>query len=203
MDVINFIHIPKNGGTTIEELCNINSLLIYNGHKTDVYNNNISNQIIIIRNPIDRFISAVYYALQVWSFTPNIKYLIDNEINTPEKWIQIMMNENHQQYPYLMKEMKNVDHKIGDKLLEYKWTYSPQNLWINNPKFIILMDNFNDELQYFLQKHNLEGEIKHINSTKHIDKNLSNESIDFLKKFYKDDFILYEKYKNMSIDERL
>ena len=40
--IINFIHIPKNGGTSIKEMCN-NKSIVYNGHETDVYNKNLSN----------------------------------------------------------------------------------------------------------------------------------------------------------------
>ena len=62
--LINFIHIPKNGGTSIKEITNNSRTIVYNGHETDVYNKNLSNQLVVIRNPIDRFISSVYYAIQ-------------------------------------------------------------------------------------------------------------------------------------------
>ena len=42
---------------SIREICK--NSLIYNGHNTDVFNNKIPNQLIIIRNPIERFISSV------------------------------------------------------------------------------------------------------------------------------------------------
>lgn len=51
-NLINFIHIPKNAGTSIKELCN--NKLKYNGHGTDVFNKNIKNQLIILRNPVER-----------------------------------------------------------------------------------------------------------------------------------------------------
>lgn len=172
MIIINFIHIPKNGGNSIYEFCYnriprkiplvyknmpfVSNIMIYNGHNTDVYNKNLSNQLVVIRNPIDRFISAVNYSLQKFSNEPHVKYLIENKIDTPEKWIQIWMNPKDKQYPYLMDMIKNKNHKIGNRLIEYRWTYSPQSLWINNPKFVIIMDNFNVELQYFIKKYNIK-----------------------------------------------
>jgi hypothetical protein len=201
MNKINFIHIPKNAGNSIKQICN-QSTFKYNPHSTNVYNN-IANQLIIIRNPIDRFISAVYYSLQKWSSEPHVKYLIDHKIDTPEKWVQIWMNPLHKHHMHLMNMIKNNDHKIGNKLLEYKWTYSSQSLWINNPKYVIIMDNFNEEFQYFKNKYNIIGDIKNINSSNHINDTLSNKSIDFLRHFYKKDFILYNLYKNKTIKERL
>lgn len=214
--IINFIHIPKNGGTSIHEICYNkipsfykimpleDSIMVYNGHNTDVYNKNLYNQLVVIRNPIDRFISAVNYSLQKWSNEPHVKYLIENKIDTPEKWVQIWMNPKDKQYPYLIDMIKNKNHKIGNRVIEYKWTYSPQSLWINNPKFVIIMDNFNVELQYFIKKYNIKlSNFNKKNSTHHKDDKLSIESIGFLRNFYKEDFILYEKYKHMSIEERL
>jgi len=204
--VINFIHIPKNGGTSIKEFCSnkLDSKIVYNGHKTNVYKKNLSNQLVIIRNPIDRFISAVNYSLEKWLNEPHVKYLIENKIDTPEKWVQIWMNPKDKQYPYLMDMIKNKNHKIGNKLIEYKWTYSSQSLWINNPKFVIIMDNFNVELQYFMEKYKIKfSGIKKKNSTHNKNNELSIESIKFLIDFYKEDYILYEKYRRMSIDERL
>ena len=199
---INFIHIPKNGGTSIKEICN-KSTIIYRGHYTNVYNNKINNQLVIIRNPIERFISSCYYALQKWSHDPNVKYLILKGIDTPEKWIQIWSNPKHKEYNNLMSEMLNNNHYIGNKLYKYKWIYTPQYLWINNPKFVIIMDNFDNEMQYLMNKYKLKGNIKKRNTTNNKNTKLSNKSIEFLINFYKNDFILYEKYKQINIDERI
>lgn len=201
MKTINFIHIPKNAGTSIKQICNKYTFK-YHPHFTNVYNN-IDNQLIVIRNPIDRFISAVYYSLQKWSNEPHVKFLIDNKIDTPEKWVQIWMDPQHKYHKNLMTMIKNKDHKIGNTLLEYKWTYSPQYLWVNSPKYVIVMDNFKVEFQYFKKKYNIIGDIKTKNNSIHINDTLSNNSIEFLEEFYKKDFILYNLYKNMDINKRL
>ena len=101
-----------------------------------------------------------------------------------------------------MNMIKNDSHKIGTNLLEYKWTYAQQYFWINNPKFVLIMDNLNEEIQYLTKKYNMKCVIKNKNSTKKINHELSETSINFLREFYKEDFILYEKYQNMSIEER-
>ena len=194
---INFIHIPKNAGMSFVKLCRENKKIKYNFHNVNIYDPKITNHFIIIRNPIQRFISAVYYGLEKWSNDSIIKKLIRNNINTPEKWIQIWMNKEHKHHNLLMSELLNKNHKIGDTILEYKWTYTQQYRWINNPKYIIIMDNLYEELKY------MNIDIKHTNKTKKKDIKLSKSSIDFLKNFYKEDFILYEKYKKIPIEERI
>ena len=204
--IINFIHIPKNGGTSIKTICGKKNktILIYNGHSTNVYKKRLINQLIVIRNPIKRFISSVYYALQKWSHEPQIKYLISKSIDSPEKWLEIWRDSTHPEYKNLMREMLNKNHYIGNHLYKYKWTYTPQCYWVNNPKFIIIMDYFDNEIEYFKKKYKVVGNIdKKYNSTNHIDDKLSEKSIKFLRDFYKNDFELYEKYKNMIIENRI
>jgi len=201
LEDINFIHIPKNGGTSVKDICYKN--LKYNGHNTDVYNSNLRNQLIIIRHPIERFVSAVYYAIEKWSHSPKIKYLISNGINTPEKWVQIWSDPNHTEYDNVMSEMLNKGQKIGKYLPTYKFTYSPQSLWINQPKYVILMENLFEESEYFMKRINNDKRLPYKNKTSTVTSDLSEKSIEYLTEFYKEDFILYEKYKIMSLEDRM
>ena len=173
-------------------------------HSVDVSNPDISNQFIIIRNPIERFISAVYYALQVYCNTDHIKTLLFYKIDTPEKWIQIWRNPSHQYYNILMNEMKNKTQIIGTTYHEYKWTYLPQSTWINNPKYICIMDNYEKEVSYLFKNIlNRDIYLPNNNSTIHHNNKLSDSSIEFLQTFYNKDFFYYNKYKNISIEERI
>ena len=220
MEIINFIHIPKNGGTSMKQLCyknfilkcndrnlnlyNKNFFLKYNGHGSNVNDKNLKNQLVILRDPIDRFISCVYYALQKWSHTPHINYLISKGIDTPDKWVQIWSNPSHEEHKHLMIELSNVKNtKIGNITPNYNWIYCPQFCWINNPRFIIIMDNLDDEIEYFKNKYNIKGDIIHTNKSNHVDSYLSEKSKDFLMNFYKKDYEIYKKYKNMSKEERI
>lgn len=204
MEIINFIHIPKNGGTSIKKLCYKNFFLKYNGHNSNVHDKNLRNQLIVLREPIERFISCVYYALQKWSNEPHIKYLISKGIDTPEKWVQIWSDPSHEEHKKLMVELSNNKNcKIGNIIPNYNWIYCPQYCWINNPRFVIIIDNLDDEINYFKDKYKIKGELLHTNKSNHIDSNLSKKSKEFLVKFYKKDYEIYEKYKNISLEKRI
>lgn len=208
MKNINFLHIPKNGGSTIEKYMkkkiNKNYTFIFNHHHRP---NHLENSFIILRNPMERFTSAVFYAIDYWGHGPQIKFLIDNGYNTPEKWIQLWKNPSHPHHKYLLDEILNKSklHKVGSKILEYKFTYSPQAEWINNPTYIIFLENYKEEMEYFLKHTRFEIDLNSKTNTKkqNIKFQYSKESLDFLKEFYKEDFILYEYYKKKSLKERL
>jgi len=203
MEQFNFIHIPKNGGNSIREWSYNNPLIQHHHHSTDVFNDKLINQFIVIRNPIDRFISSVYYCLQIRKNKPCINKLIVKNINTPEKWLHILSDPDHLEYDSVMSILLNTSkNRIGNKIIKYKWIFSPQIYWVNKPKIIIIMDNFNDEIKYITEKYNLKGNISCINKTCHEYDMLSQKSKDFLMNFYKEDFILYEKYKNINIEKR-
>lgn len=204
-EVINFIHIPKNAGTSIRTICSSHpKKMKYNHHGVDVYNKNITNQLVIVQNPITRFESAVRYALQKWGHAPQIKYLIDKKIDTPDKWITIWKNKNHPEHNNLMKEMINVNHEIGGKKIEYKWTYSPQINYINNPKYVILMENLDQEFDIVLQKQDIHMKIPAKNITnKNKKEKISKENLLWLIDTYKDDFLMYYRYKNLPLEYRI
>ena len=204
--MINFIHIPKNAGTSIKYICGQNKGLQYNGHNYKKFNKKLENQLIILRDPIERFISAMKYSLQKWSKEPHVKYLIDRNITTPEKWVQIWMDPKHKEYHHLMKMIKNTQtqkHRIGNEILNYKQTYEPQSLWVDNPKYVIIMDNYDEELKYFMDKHNFKYKNIKKNNTRPIENDLSESSKKFLMAFYKDDYEEYKKYKEINYKDRL
>ena len=199
---INFIHIPKNAGSSIKQYIQKISFINYIDHKFP--DSNIDNQFIIIRDPIKRFISAVYYALEYYSGYSHIKNLINNDINTPEKWIQIWSNKQHIHHKILMNELTNISHKVCDKSTELKWTYAHQYNWISKPKYVLLMENLNDELQYLSRYLNINISISHLNNTKN--KNiydLSETSVNFLKEYYKKDYVIYDYFKKQDIRDRI
>jgi hypothetical protein len=202
--VLNFIHIPKNAGTSMKDVCqNSQGKINYYFHNVDVHDPTINNQLVIIQNPIKRFCSAVSYALSIYSELPQIKTLLEKNVDTPDKWINAWANTEHTDHECVMKEMKNFIHTIGPKKLEYKWTYTPQSEYINDPVCVLLLENLEAELNRLLKLLGVEVELPVKNKTTHKNDYISEENVQFLKDFYQKDFEMYEMYKKMSFEERV
>lgn len=198
---INFIHIPKNAGTSIENLKS--NIFRYNYHSTDVFNPNLKNQLVILRNPLERFISSVNYAHQKWNHLNVIKELEKQNINTPDKWITVWKDPNHVHHKLLMSEILNKKQQIGNKVIKYKWTYTPQKAWFNKPKYIIILDNLDEELKKVFKLHNLKFNLKKKNVTVRNNENISDENKKWINNFYKEDWKLYNKYKDVPLNLRI
>tara|TARA_Y100000389_G_scaffold205137_1_gene263881 strand:+ start:9677 stop:10297 length:621 start_codon:yes stop_codon:yes gene_type:complete len=200
--MIDFIHIPKNAGSSIEELSYNTSNLEYNGHNTDI--TKIKNpSLIIIRDPVDRFCSSIRYAFQNYSEEGPLKILKELKLNTPSKWIEILKDPNHKYRKELFNEIRNKSHYIGNFKIDMKWTYSPQTLWIKDPTYVILFENLDEELEYFCKNHNIPYENIHINTTKKIVYILTEEEIRFIHQMYSKDYESYKYYSSLSREQRL
>ena len=207
-----FIHIPKNAGTAIIETIKSRRIPInYTNHDVDItyaYTNN--HTIVVIRNPIDRFCSAVRYALQKWVENPTIQKITKVGLTSPESWIQVMKNRDHPFYNLLMEELLNDgSHHIGNKSHKFKYIYTPQCEWIHSdqaPDCVLLFDSIDSEFPKLVHAiTNRHATLLSVNETtkKHNDNLLlSEESIEFLKKMYQQDFDMWNKYSKMVFTDR-
>lgn len=177
-----FIHIPKTGGSSINKLFLDNNYIatklnIQSGQQHMLFNywkNKIDKdveKIVVIRNPIDRIISEIrgnysYYSKIIYPFNIDkcIKYIFENELNR---------KDNHFK--------KIVDFVDINNLEEYNITIF---------KF---EDDFYEEI---IKKYNLKHFDNHIvgdTYDKNLNTNLSKNSIELIKSFYKEDFEFFNK----------
>lgn len=205
--IINFIHIPKNGGTTVESYIEDHEMehrMRYHGHSVpDI--NNIENQMIIIRSPYKRFCSAVQYAKSdlirdgveehpLFELTPDIfcRYWIsanqkiivnDLSINSRDELLSNDIFEPNE-ITVLSEILNGGTHTVGSERLYYKWTYTEQSKWINEKKIThtVALSDVDD---YFSDHF---GASPGRDNPTPSDYRLSLESIQFLDKIYKKDF---------------
>ena len=195
-----FVHIPKNGGMSIQELLNNEELNIkYVGHK---YPSTNQNEIVVLRDPIDRFISAFYFLYKMRD-EYNIQF---NKIKTPDKFIEALSDEHNPNHKEALNiyQTRSQNEPIQGKLHGCNWVFAPQSLYYVNPSFVLRFTHLEDDFNKCL--HDI-GYMKKIflprkNTSIRKDTYLSEKSIAFLKDYYKKDFELLESnpftYSNSS-----
>lgn len=180
-----FIHVPKNAGTAIEKSYN----MTHSGHHEWRYyyslfkdNWDSFKKVCIFRDPIERFISCYNYARMENSYW--------HSVDGPSR------DGKHPDYEIcnstpiddLVKDF--CENKITLKHLGWK----PQYVWISGLNAIDIIPIHNIE-KYFFKIYG-ENSLKKINvSDKILDIELSQYSIDLLKKYYKLDYAIWEKIK--------
>ena len=238
---VNFIHIPKTGGISIQKICG--RTIKYNPHYVDIYDPRISNQLVVIRNPIERFASAVRYITRslhtIHKHKPSTKFnedrpkilpnplgpaylvptfvgknkarlfnlLFERGINTPDRWANVLSNPKHQFHEALTHIISNNEShnlKIGPQSCEYIYPIEPQSSWHHDPKIVIVMDNFQEELSFLLKALGINADIPHMNKTTQTnDESISEENLEWLKEKYAKDFELYYNYSDVLPRERI
>lgn len=197
--MIDYIDIPSNSSSFINKICELNPhLLQYNSSNTNVFT--ITNEtLIILRNPIDRFCVSVNKTME--KNNENTEILRKNNINTPEKWCNVLCNITDIHYPIIMSEIKKT-HFIDNVKMSLNPYFSLQKLWINNPTYVILYENLYEEFKLFMIAKQLYGNIEYIHLNDYIFNDLSPKSIHLLQNIYINDFKIYEYYKSLHFIQR-
>jgi GR25 family glycosyltransferase involved in LPS biosynthesis len=196
-----FIHIPKNAGQSINKLLSENSdIPIKQGHHS--YKITHNNEILVLRDPIDRFISAFYYLYKMKD-EYNIPF---DKIKTPDKFIEALNykhNVNHKEAMRIYQE-EYQNQPIQGKIHGSNWVFAPQSLYYVNPSFVLRFTNLESDFNKCLSDIGYQKKVSlpKKNISIHKDKYLSEKSIAFLKDYYKKDFELLESnpftYSNTS-----
>lgn len=189
--MIGFIHITKTGGTDIKDKNKNKEIFYGHYHYEDgkFYEEKNMPCFAIIRNPIERFVS-----LFVYNTKGSNKY---------KKYVNIYdIND-------FISKMR-VDKKFLNSF-EGGMQFRKQSEWLNGNKnntFVLKYTNDNCQIiKDFLYK---EFQINYIydnynkintsNYNSRTNINISNENLDFIHEFYKDDMILYEKLNRLNVN---
>lgn len=177
-----FIHIPKNAGFTLKKVMKNSSNFQIFDHGV-VFKNIPKDlkQIVVCREPTDRFTSAFFYIKQ--------HYVKDTKYINPEMLITGILNGERESNLFLRPQPHF--HSVDGKRIPTDWVFHPQSDWIKNPYKIILMDNIK---QGFHELGLDIGEIRS-NVSKRKDFTYSNNSLQYLWRIYEKDYLLYNYLK--------
>lgn len=177
-----FIHIPKNAGFSVKNGLQSGNVQIFDH---GVLFNHIPihlKQIIIIREPADRFASAFFYIKH--------NYFKRTKYSDPEVFIQALLR-GEQETCRVLRPQPHF-HVINGRRINTDWVFNPQIDWVDKPHKIFL---YGDTLRQNFREIGLELPRGKWNMSRKVDFTYSKESLEYLHRTYRRDYILYNKVK--------
>jgi hypothetical protein len=192
--IYTFIHPTKTGGTACENFFRVHysEFIKGTGHDNKCTNNN--NPIVIIRDPIDRFISMYKYwkygSLDIYKYKRNDEFKNSYKNYTIKDFIHLIKNKQH-----------------GHLYQNFTWSqhFDPITKWINNTNYaniivILYEKNLNEKINTLFDVLKIKPkpvELPIINVSNNKENiQLDNNDILFIKSYFVDDFKLYDDANN-------
>lgn len=170
-----FVHIPKNGGSSLERMLNLGGGIFSIKDFSTVINIDDYYKFTIVRNPFDKMVSA---------FT----YLRSGKERVDRPYFNIV--KDYKDVNDFLKNYLSVD----DNLFKIAH-FTPQNLWlkingVNKMDYVGRLENYNDSVKTIFDNINVN-----LNNVIHTNKSnrggykeyFNDESIEIMNKLYKDD----------------
>jgi hypothetical protein len=183
-----FIHIPKNGGMSIRNAIIDTTKIKYCGHGVVFRNIQHLKQIIVLREPIDRFTSAFFYLKQYK------KNKSRDLFKSPEDLIQGIIDFDINAFNFM--KIHDGYHHVNGIKINTDWVFHKQVGWIDNPYKILLYEHLEEDFSNLCGEIGCEISLPHVNRSSKIDFDYSPQSLDFLNIVYKEDVDIYNSTLN-------
>lgn len=204
-DII-FVHIPKNAGTSIRKtLSPFMRVSLHNTPFSEIKKKNIK-QLIVLRDPVERFYSSVNFTLRTESDAVPLK---EENYDDPNDWVEAIHNPSHSHYEAVMKNLRPRLHpafdNIDNKHIDIRWHFAPQYLWIRDPAYVLMFDKLEEEMCFFFNNvlHKKCRKLLHQNKSDTELKKLSFKNLKLVEKFYAKDIRMYNYYSSLPIENRM
>lgn len=184
MKQIDFIHIPKNCGTSITQMVKAHHLsnITIRHHGYDPKRSDPEKTMYVLRNPIERFVSAFYYS----RIYKNYILTTRTDIVTPSDLVKLLIQDRKNE-----ELLFNDFHRIGNKFLGISWVWAPQHLWDNGAKYVLFHENIQEDISLFLNKIDCpQVPMPQVNKSKKECFGFEDAEIEYLQHRYERDFAL-------------
>jgi hypothetical protein len=199
-----FVHIPKNAGTTLARVIGDHKLPI--GISDHSYPVRLAQQeIVVLRCPVDRFISAFNYGRKRWPNAVNAQFSSADELARsaadPEHpkhrvaWIEL----GNRPEDFLLRNGKpTACHTVAGRRTALNWVYEPQSSWlINQPLHVLRYRHLSQDFAELLESAALGGvdELPRLNQGDANAENLTELARAFLERIYADDLAYFRAHR--------
>ena len=125
---------------------------------------------------------------------------------TANRLVDILVKPDHAFHQRAKNFMLNDGtQKIAEDVLEFKWIYSPQSLWVYRPKYVLFYEDLEREWNAFNRLHNLSKPALPVThaTRKKTHEPLSPKTKRFIENFYKDDMEIVAEFRKIPLEERI
>lgn len=162
-----FIPIPKNAGTSIaHHFRQHNWPVLTDGH--DYKRRLAKREIVVIRDPAERFVSAFNYSQRYWPSPVNAQFSDANEL------AESAGDSSHPRYDLAWVELGNRPedylrrngepqelHTVADRVLAFTFAYEPQSSWlINHPACILRFRHLRADIESLAVELGVDCEVR-------------------------------------------
>jgi hypothetical protein len=194
---LGFVHIPKNGGTSVAHAISEHGLPIrVSDH---FYPERLAiEEIVVIRSPLDRFVSAFDYCREHWRNPVNDAFSGPNELaeaaadpEHPKHGLAEVELGNDAGHFLLRNGKPTLRHSIAGRPTRYCFIYEPQSSWLlNQPAHVLRYPCLDQDFSQLLAALELPpvGPLPRLNQSRSDKHALSVHAVEFLRKMYAADF---------------
>ena len=200
MEKYNFIHIGKCGGSSVVQFLKKNNIYHNKVHRTLIFNEknrkinklfSIKNYLILVRNPIARFVSAFNWTKELYK-REKIPYKFTQEYKSANDFALDLFKKKVKKKKFKGKCYDHFDKDINYYTKDILKLYNNGQKNVKNIK-IIRTEYLEDDLNNYFKTNT---KILHVHKNSNYDKYLSKEAIYNIKLWYKKDYkCLFKMYE--------